>query len=173
MERQPRSVSKRSAPKRTPEIYWLGLGGLLAFCLVAAGVSVLFSTAALKYWYPGLAKPPFVPPAWMFAPVWTTLDVLAAVGAWRVWVARAAPTRRPAMVLFAIQLLLSIVWPMAMFTVRLPAAAAIEIGVLWIAVLATTTAFFEVSRIAALLMTPTLLWTTFVGVLSIEIWRLN
>jgi translocator protein len=136
-------------------------------------VKVSFSVAGLSSWYPELAKPLFAPPPWMFAPIWMTLDLIAAVAAWRVWVVLAAPARRPAMVLFAIQLLLSVAWPMAMFTLRLPAAAAIEVGVLWLLVLATTTAFFEVSRIAALLMTPTLLWTTFASVLSIEIWRLN
>jgi translocator protein len=177
MERQPKLASKRPAPKRaperTPEIYWLGLAGLLLLCLAAAGVSASFSTAGLAYWYPGLAKPLFAPPPWMFAPIWMTLDVMAAIAAWRVWIARDAPARRPAMVLFAIQLLLSVAWPMAMFTLRLPAAAAIEVGVLWLAVLATTTAFFEVSRLAALLMTPMLLWTTFAAILTVEIWRLN
>jgi translocator protein len=177
MERQPKLASKRPAPKRmperTPEIYWLGLAGLLILCLAVAGVSVSFSNAGLIYWYPGLAKPPFAPPPRMFAPMWVALDVLAAIAAWSVWVARAAAARRPALVIFLMQLILSMAWPMAMFTLRIPAVATIEIGVLWIAVLATTTAFFEVSRIAALLMTPTLLWTTFASVLSIEIWRLN
>jgi translocator protein len=177
MERQPRLASKRPAPKRaperTPEIYWLGLAGLLILCLAAAGVSVSFSTAGLIYWYPGIAKPLFAPPPWMFAPMWMALDVLGAVAAWRVWVARGAPARRPALVIFAIQLILSMAWPMTMFMLRIPAVATIEIAVLWLAVLATTAAFFEVSRIAALLMTPMLLWTTFASVLSIEIWRLH
>lgn len=177
MERQPRLVSKRPAPKRaparTPEIYWLGLAGLLILCLASAGISMAFSAAGLKYWYSGLAKPPLAPLPWMFAPIWAALDVMAAVAAWRVWVTRTAPARRPAMILFAVQLLLGVAWPFAMFTLRIPALAAIEVGVLWLAVLATTAAFFEVSRIAALLMTPMLLCTTYASWLSIEIWRLH
>lgn len=177
MERQPRFVSKHPAPKRAPErtaeIYWLGLAGLVVLCLAAAGVKVSFSMAGLMHWYPELPKPPFAPLPWMFAPIWTALDLMAAVAAWRVWVARAAPARRPAMLVFGVQLLLSVAWPIAMFTLRIPAVAAIEVGVLWLAALVTTTAFFEVSRIAALLMTPTLLWTTYASLLSIEIWRLH
>lgn len=146
---------------------------MLVLCIAAALVSVSFGNAGLMSWYARLAKPLFAPPPWMFAPIWITLDMLAAVAAWRVWVARDAPARRPAMVFFAIELLLSMAWPMAMFTLRLPAAAAIEVGILWLAALATTTAFFEVSRIAALLVTPMLLWATFASMLSIEIWRLN
>jgi translocator protein len=177
MERQPRLASKRPAPKRalerTPEIYWLGLAGLLILCLAAATLSVSFTSAGLTYWYAGLAMPAFAPPSWIFAPTWIALDLMAAVAAWRVWIARAAPARRPALVIFAAQLLLGMAWSIAMFTLRIPAVAAIEAGVLWLAVLATTTAFFEVSRIAALLMTPMLFWTTFASVLSIEIWRMH
>jgi translocator protein len=145
----------------------------MVFCLASAGISVAFSAVGLNYWYPGLAKPPFALQPWMFAPIWAALDVMAAVAAWRVWVARTAPVRRPALVIFAVQLLLGVAWAIAMFTLRIPAVAAVEVGVLWLAVLATTTAFFEVSRIAALLMTPTLLWATYASVLSIEIWRLH
>ncbi len=102
-----------------------------------------------------------------------TLYVMMAVAAWRVWVARQAKARRPALLLFMVQLGLNVAWPLVFFTLRMPGAAAIELGILWVSILATTVVFFGASRIAALLMTPYLLWVTFAGFLNIAIWRLN
>ena len=36
-------------------------------------------------WYAGLAKPPFNPPNWIFAPVWFVLYVLMAIAGWRTF----------------------------------------------------------------------------------------
>jgi hypothetical protein len=45
--------------------------------------------------------------------------------------------------------------------------------VLWIFILATTIAFGAVSRTAAYIMVPYLLWVTFASTLNGAIWRLN
>src|SRR5476651_2822401 len=61
---------------------------LLAFILVTliigAGASV-FTEPSIPTWYAGLIHPAIAPPNWVFAPVWTTLYVLMAFAAWRVW----------------------------------------------------------------------------------------
>jgi tryptophan-rich sensory protein len=51
--------------------------------------------------------------------------------------------------------------------------ALFEIGILWIAILATSAAFWRVSRLAGALMVPYLIWVCFAGVLNAMIWRLN
>ena len=177
MDRRQISVSKRPAakrpPKSTPEIYWLGLAGFILLCLVAGAIGGSFAAPGLRQWYGSLSKPTWAPPNAIFGPVWMTLYVLMAVAAWRVWVARQAKARRPALILFMVQLGLNVAWPLVFFTLRMPGAAAIELGVLWVSILATTVVFFGASRIAALLMTPYLLWVTFAGFLNIAIWRLN
>ena len=61
---------------------------LLFFVLVTLAVGAaasVFTEPNIPGWYAGLAHPTFAPPNWVFAPVWTTLYVLMAVAAWRVW----------------------------------------------------------------------------------------
>jgi translocator protein len=177
MDRRQISASKRLTTKRsqatTPEIYWLGLAGFVVTCLIAAAMGASLTSPGLAHWYPALRKPSWTPPAWVFGSVSTALYLAMAVAAWRIWIERRAKARRIALMLFAAQLLFNIGWPLLFFTLRVPGAAAIEVGLLWLAVLATTVVFYPVSRIAALLMTPYLLWTTFAVFLNIAIWRFN
>ena len=50
----------------------------LAVCYGAAAVGAQFMPGA---WYEALTKPPWTPPGWLFAPVWTVLYTLMAVAA--------------------------------------------------------------------------------------------
>ena len=64
--------------------------GLLLFLLVtfaAAGIGSVFTTPAVAPggWYEALSKPPWTPPKWLFAPVWSTLYLLMGIAAWLVW----------------------------------------------------------------------------------------
>ena len=64
------------------------IAGLVGFLLLSLGVSALGGLAtstSVRGWYRTLEKPPFNPPDWVFAPVWTALFVLMAVAAWRIW----------------------------------------------------------------------------------------
>ncbi len=61
---------------------------LLIFLIVTLAVGAaasIFTQPNIDPWYAGLAHPAITPPDWLFAPVWTTLYILMAVAAWRVW----------------------------------------------------------------------------------------
>ena len=62
--------------------------GLVAFLALSFGVLVLGARAVspgLVDWYPGLHKPAWTPPSWVFGPVWALLYPAMAVAGWRAW----------------------------------------------------------------------------------------
>ena len=54
-----------------------------------------------------------------------------------------------------------------------PGWAFAEILVLWIAIAATSIAFFRRSKTAGSLMVPYLAWVSFASVLNYAVWQLN
>ena len=80
---------------------------------------------------------------------------------------------RAATILYRLQLGLNALWSILFFGRRSPLAALIELVLLWTAIVLTIIAFARISRGAALLLVPYLLWTTFATVLNAAIWRLN
>jgi tryptophan-rich sensory protein len=139
------------------------------------GITAALATAAgVREWYPGLVKPGFTPPGWIFGPAWTLLYLLMGVALWLVW--RSADRRddtRPALVAFAVQLALNGLWSLLFFGLRSPGLAFAEILLLWAAIAVTIVLFRRVSRLAAALLLPYWLWVTFAAVLNGSIWWLN
>ena len=140
--------------------------------LAVGGIGGLVTASSVTTWYTGLIKPPFNPPNAVFGPVWTTLYVLMALAAWRVW--RTGPiARRPGLILYAVQLALNLAWSLFFFGLRQPAIALAEIALLFAAVVATGVAFWRTDRAAGVMMIPYAAWVAFASVLNFEIWRLN
>jgi tryptophan-rich sensory protein len=153
---------------------WIGLAGFVAICLLAGALGGWVTSQSVVEWYPTLNKPAWNPPAWIFAPVWTTLYVMMAVAAWLVWKkGRRGSGARLALALFFIQLALNCLWSFLFFGARSPGWALVDIVALLAALAATTWAFFHHSRLAGALMLPYLAWVSFAGFLNFTIWQLN
>ncbi len=151
----------------------LGLIVSIVICFGVAGVSSLVTQPRIPDWYAQLAKPQWTPPAWVFGPAWTALYLCMAVAAWLVWRQGGITAAKVPLALFAGQLVLNGLWSLLFFGLQQPGLAAVEIGLLWIAILATTVAFWNRSRLAGLLLTPYLAWVAFAAVLNWTIWRMN
>lgn len=149
------------------------LAGFVALCLAVAAAGGAVTATSVKTWYVTLAKPPFNPPDWVFGPVWTTLYLMMAVAAWRVWRLREAPGARPALGAWAVQLTLNLCWSFVFFGARAIGAAFAEILVLLVAILATGWLFWRVERLAGALLVPYAAWVAFASVLNFTLWRLN
>jgi tryptophan-rich sensory protein len=144
-------------------VVWLGLAFL------PAAVGVWFP--APRY-YARLAKPSWAPPPWLFGPVWTLLYALNGVAAWLV-AGQEGPGSRRAIRLWGAQLALNAAWTPMFFGLRARGASLVEIAALWVAIVATTVAFFARRTAAGVLMLPYLAWVTFATMLTYAIWRRN
>ncbi len=151
----------------------VGLIVLIAVCLGVSAAGGAVTANSVGTWYQTLQKPPFNPPDWVFAPVWTTLYVLMAIAAWRVWRLHGLTAARQALLLFAVQLALNFSWSVLFFGLRLIGPALVEIGLLLIAIVATAIAFWRLDRLAGWLLAPYAAWVAFATLLNAALWRLN
>jgi tryptophan-rich sensory protein len=136
---------------------------------VAAAAGAL-TEAGVRSWYLTLHRPPLTPPNWVFPVVWTPLYVLLGVAGWLVWRrAGAAPSVR----LWGWQLLANALWNPAFFGLHRPDLALAVIAAMLVLTAATLRAFLRVSRPAAALLLPYLLWTGFAAYLNAGFWWLN
>jgi len=146
----------------------------IAVCQLAGFIGSRFTTPAIPTWYATLEKPLFTPPSWVFAPVWITLFLLMGVSLFFVWregvQSRQAKT---ALILFAVQWVLNVLWSFLFFGLKSPVAGFLEIGFLWIAILLTILAFYRISRIAGFLLVPYMVWVGFAFVLNAFFMILN
>ena len=139
--------------------------------LVVGALGSIVTEPAIPIWYAGLVHPSFAPPTYVFAPVWTTLYVLMAAAAWRTW--RVTGLKSPALIAYAVQLGLNLLWSVVFFGLHQIGAALAEILVLILAILVTMALFFRADRLAGLMMLPTLAWTLFAAALNHSFWLLN
>jgi benzodiazapine receptor len=143
-------------------------------CLAAGAIGSIFTRAAIPKWYVTLQKPPFSPPNWVFASVWTILYILMGIAVFLVW-RKGFKERgnKVALIAFLVQLVLNGLWSFAFFGLESPLLGLIVILMLWLAILATVILFFKISRLASVLLWPYLLWVTFAMILNTSIWMLN
>jgi len=151
----------------------VGFIAFLALCLAVSAVGGAVTATSVGSWYRTLAKPPFNPPDWVFAPVWTVLFFMMAAAGWRVWRRDGLRRARLPLTLFALQLALNLGWSMVFFGMRSIGGALVEIIALLLAILATTAVFWRRDRVAGTLFIPYAGWVAFAAVLNAAIWRLN
>lgn len=143
-------------------------------CESAGLIGSIFTFPAIAGWYSGLVRPEIAPPNWIFGPVWTTLFVLMGIAAFLVWKnGRDRQEVKIALAIFGGQLILNTLWSIIFFGLHNPGAALLEIVFLWLAILATIITFARISRRAAWLLVPYILWVSFAGYLNYSIWILN
>jgi len=80
---------------------------------------------------------------------------------------------KTALLIFAIQLILNILWSFLFFGLQSPLYAFIEIIILWLAILLTIISFYKISKPAAYLLLPYILWVSFAAVLNFSILIIN
>ncbi len=146
----------------------------IAVCEIAGAIGAIFTFPAIETWYAGLQKPSFSPPNTVFGPVWTILYLLMGVSLYLI-IKKGIKARqeKEAVIIFGVQLGLNFLWSILFFGLKSPLFALADIALLWVAILATIIAFFRISKKAAFLLVPYLLWVSFALVLNFTILILN
>ena len=124
-------------------------------------------------WFIALEKPAIFPPPAAFGIVWPILYTLMGLAAAMVCAAWGSRYRLPAILAFALQLVVNLAWSPVFFGQHEITLGLYIILVLDVAVLVTIVLFWKVRRAAALLLVPYLGWILFATVLNYEFLRLN
>jgi benzodiazapine receptor len=151
----------------------LRLGISLITAFIAGGIGSLATIPNIPAWYAALEKPFFSPPNWIFGPVWTLLYLLMGIALFLVWTAHTKEKKKPAYIAYGVQLVLNAGWSLVFFGLHAPWAGLVVILLLLIAIGVTGRRFWPISRAAAWLIVPYLLWVIFATALNLGIALLN
>jgi len=152
----------------------VGIVIAIVICELAGVIGSLFTMPSIPGWYAGLVKPSFNPPGWIFGPVWTALYAMMGVAAWLVYdKGFKRPEVRKALTVFAVQLVLNTLWSIVFFGAHQILGAVIVIILLWAMILWTILLFRKISKAAAWLLVPYILWVSFATILTVTIYALN
>jgi benzodiazapine receptor len=166
----------RNAPRKqhARKQAWKPIALFIALSQSAGIIGSLFTANSVKNWYVTLEQPAITPPSWLFGPVWITLYTLMGYAAFLVWEkARHTTHGKITLTIFFTQLILNALWSILFFGAQNIAAALGEIIVLWFAIVATIILFSRISKTAAWLLVPYLLWVSFATYLNYAFWTLN
>lgn len=146
----------------------------IALCQTAGAIGAFFTRQAILEWYFYLKKPYFTPPNWVFGPVWVVLYTLMGVAAFLVWRKGLREVKvRAALAVFLLQLVLNCLWSIVFFGFRSIGGGLSIILLLWIVIFWTIMKFSELSRVAAGLLIPYIVWVSYAVLLNVVIKLLN
>ena len=146
----------------------------IIICVVIGFLASFATQTSVHTWYVTLNKPSFNPPNFIFAPVWTILYILMGISAGLVWTKGLHHIWvKSALYHFGFQLLFNALWSIVFFGLREPLWALLVIIILLILLTITIRRFYVVSKPAAYLLIPYLLWICFATALNYKIWELN
>ena len=110
-------------------------------------------------WYKSLNQSPLTPPSWVFPIVWTTLYALI-IASGVLFFTRGGSIRSAGFLYYCVAWVLNLSWSATFFTYQRPDISfAIILGMVTFIAL-NIRAFYPVSRFAAYLLIPYLLWVS-------------
>ena len=169
---QARSSARRGRHAPRGSGAWLMLLAVLGIAVAVAAFGSVTTIGAVDGWYADAAHVTWTPPNWVFGVVWTVLYAMIAVSGWLVWLERHRQPVGVALAFYVGQLVLNSLWSPVFFggyTLIGEPALWIALGIILLldlAVAATITLFWPISRPAALLLVPYLIWILYASTLN-------
>lgn len=152
------------------KIFKIGIS--VGICLGLGFISSILTAGSIPGWYDNLNKPWFNPPNWIFGPAWSVLYILMGISLYLFFSAK-GKHKQSGLYLFFLQLALNFFWSILFFGLRNPLLAAVDILLLWAAILLTIKSFYKISKTASYLLMPYIAWVSFATILNISILILN
>ena len=137
----------------------------------ASFIGGIITYTSKEPWYSTLIKPSFNPPAWVFAPVWSTLYLFMTVAIWLSW--QKDVTNNKLIHLYLIHLIFNATWSIVFFGLHQIFLALIVLIVLISFIIVLILRFKRVNIVSYYLMIPYLLWCCYALFLNLNLLILN
>jgi translocator protein len=125
-------------------------------------------------WYYALKMPAWQPPGPAFGIIWTTIYILTTISAVLAWRDTNKPADRSKLIgLFALNLILNLMWSLLFFKLQRPDWALVEVVLFWVSILALIVFIWPRNKIASVLLWPYLIWVSIASALNLSIVQLN
>lgn len=145
----------------------------IALPLLVGALSALLSGNQSEVLAPA-AKPPLMPPSWLFPVAWTILYTLMGISAYLIRTSDAnAPQRNRALAFYYVQLFFNFMWSIFFFRFGLFGFSFFWLLALLALVIIYAFMFFDISRCAGWLTLPYIAWLAFATYLNYMLWILN
>jgi len=145
----------------------------LAIPLAVGGLASFLSGGGMEM-FAVLEKPPLSPPGWLFPIVWTILYILMGLASYYIYTADAPKEDiSDALTIYGYQLVVNFLWPIFFFDFQWYLFSFFWLLLLWFLIIVMIKRFSGISKLAAYLCVPYLIWVTFAGYLNLGIWWLN
>ena len=169
---------------------WKTLVGCILIPLVVGTIAGLLTMGGMEE-FKELNKPTLSPPAWLFPVAWTILYTLMGISSYLIYTNECLKGKKKILIqdgrkrncsegqktkslmLYGYQLLVNFLWPIFFFDFQWFGFAYFWLILLWILVAVMIWEFDKISKVAALLNIPYLLWLSFAGYLNLTVWILN
>lgn len=109
-------------------------------------------------WYNALNQSALTPAPWVFATAWTILYTLLGIALFLIIRARTRFSKKKSYLLFVTQMAFNALWSYLFFGLQMPGAAMIVVVLLLIFSIWMMRAFHQISRAAAALVWPYIIW---------------
>src|SRR5882757_9234791 len=123
-------------------------------------------TGSSNRWYAALTKPAETPPDWALPAAWITIYVLMGLALAMIIHARGSRLRGPAIALFAVQMVVNLIWSPLFFGMHYMFWSLVVIAAMFVLAFATTILFGRIRAGAAWLLVPYLAWLVCIGALN-------
>lgn len=145
----------------------------IAIPLLVGGVAGFITRGGMET-FQQMNQPPLSPPPWLFPIVWTILYTLMGIASYLILTSDAEQREKDdALALYYDQLVVNFLWPVFFFSFQWYLFSFFWILLLWLLVFWMIWKFSRISKTAAKINIPYLLWLTFAAYLNFGVWWLN